>query len=228
MRERESTRPADPRVRGYRPGDAAAVAPILYESSGGLYDRYAGTRDLAERAIRRALGRDGTTSSADVVCVAELDGQVAGAMAAMPYGEWTPRAHAFLRVTLRSIPPWRWPRAIAVYRAGGRSAPEPPRSCLYVDSLATAVPFRRRGVARALLEEADRQARALDLRHVALDTWVDNRAARALYAKEGFEEVAVTPGRGVLPGGVSLMKKLGPATAGAEPREGHRRPRVRP
>ena len=204
-------------MRPFGPDDATAVAPILYESSGGLYDRYAGTRALAERAITRALAREGTTASADVVYVAELDGEVAGAMAAMPYPDWTPRAHAFLRVTLRSIPPWRWPRAIAVYRASGRVAPEPPRSCFYVDSLATAVRFRRRGVARALLEEAERRARELDMRYLALDTWIDNHAARSLYAGAGFQEVAQTRGQGLLPGGVSLIKELG-ASQAAEPR----------
>ena len=209
MPSRRLTVPVGVRVRPYGPGDSSAVAPILYESSGGLYDRYAGTRALAERAITRALAREGTTASADVVYVAELGGQVAGAMAAMPYPDWTPRAHAFLRVTLRSIPPWRWPRAIAVYRASGRVAPEPPRSCFYVDSLATAVHFRRRGIARALLEEAERLGRELDLRYLALDTWIENHAARSLYAQAGFQEVAQTRGHGLLPGGVSLMKELG-------------------
>lgn len=200
---------AEASVRPYAPGDATEVAPILYESSGGLYDRYAGSRRLAERVILGALAREGTTASSDVVYVAELDGRVAGAMAAMPYPEWTPRAQGFLRVTLRSIPPWRWARAMAVYRASGRVAPEPPGSCLYVDSLATHVDFRRRGIARALLEEADRLARSLSLHHVALDTWTDNHAARSLYAGQGFREVAVTPGQGLLPGGVSLIKALG-------------------
>ena len=215
------------RVRRYEPGDAPAVAPILYESSGGLYDRYAGSRALAERAIARALARAGTSASGEVVYVAELDGRVAGAMAAMPYPDWTPRAHAFLRVTLRSIPPWRWPRAIAVYRASGRAGPEPPRSSFYVDSLATAEGFRRRGVGRALLEAADREARELDLRCVALDTWIDNHAARSLYAEAGFEEMARTPGRGLLPGGVSLLKELG-ANPPSRPPGSWPPPRVRP
>ena len=48
--------------------------PLLYESSGGMYDRYAGNRKLAERTIARALEREGNTASADVVWVAELDG----------------------------------------------------------------------------------------------------------------------------------------------------------
>ena len=43
---------------------------------------------------------------------------------------------------------------------------------------------------------------------MALDTWQDNRPARALYVGAGFEEVAYTPATGSLPGGVSLVKEL--------------------
>lgn len=198
-----------PDVRALRGSDHPVAAALLYESAGGIYDRYAGSRRLAERALGRALASEGTTASADVVCVAELDGRVAGAMAAMPFHEWTPRAQAFLRVTLRSVPLWRWPAALWLYRASGRSAPEPPPESFYIDSLATLSELRRMGVARALLAEAERQARGHGLRSVALDTWVDNRAARALYLSAGFEEVAYTPALSGLPGGVSLLKEFG-------------------
>ena len=199
---------SEPSVRSFRPGDASAVTALLYESSGGMYDRYAGNRKLAERAIRRALASEQTTASADVVWVAEADGAVVGVMAGMPYDEWTPRAHRFLHTTLRSIPPWRWPGALWLYRASGRTAPQPPEACFYIDSLATEEAYRRRGVARALLAEAEREATARGLRSVALDTWVDNKAARALYVSAGFEEVAHTPALSGLPGGVSLLKEL--------------------
>jgi len=195
-------------VRPFRPDDAPGATTLLYESSGGMYDRYAGNRKLAERAIGRALVTEQTTASADVVWVAEVDGDVVGVMAGMPYDEWTPRAHRFLRATLRSIPPWRWPAALWLYRASGRTAPEPPEACFYIDSLATEAEYRRRGVARALLAEAERQATGRGLRSVALDTWVDNKPARALYVTAGFEEVAHTPPLSGLPGGVSLLKEL--------------------
>ena len=53
----------------------------------------------------------------------------------------------------------------------------------------------------------------LGLRQLALDTSLDNKAARALYLGEGFEEVAYKPaGRG-LPGFVALVKELGVAAA---------------
>lgn len=195
-------------VRPFAPGDEASTVQLLYESSGGMYDRFTGNRGLAERTIARALETEQTTASADVVWVADLDGELAGAMAAMPYREWTPRAHRFLRTTLRSIPPWRWPSALWLYRSSGRMAPEPPRTALYVDSLATDERYRRRGVARALLDEAEAMARRSGLRALALDTWQDNHPARSLYLEAGFEEVAFTPAMGALPGGVALVKDL--------------------
>ena len=54
-----------------------------------MYDRYAGNRRLAERSLTRALAREGTTASAEVVRVAGVRGQVAGGLAAMPFDEWT-------------------------------------------------------------------------------------------------------------------------------------------
>jgi ribosomal protein S18 acetylase RimI-like enzyme len=196
-------------VRPFTAGDEEATVPLLYESSGGMYDRLAGNRALAERTLARALESEETTASADVVWVAEVGGRIAGAMAVMPYAEWTPRAHRFLRATLRTVPPWRWPRALWLYRSSGRMAPEPSPSSLYIDSLATGSEYRRGGVARAMLDEAERMARRQGLRAVALDTWQDNRAARALYVGAGFEEVAYTPATGSLPGGVSMVKELG-------------------
>ena len=196
-------------VRPFASGDEDVTVPLLYESSGGMYDRLAGNRALAERTLARALNSEDTTASADVVWVAEVDGEVAAAMAVMPYAEWTPRAHRFLRTTLRTVPPWRWPRALWLYRSSGRMAPEPAASSLYIDSLATAAGHRRRGIARAMLDEAELMARRDGLRAVALDTWQDNRPARALYVGAGFEEVAYTPATGALPGGVSMVKELG-------------------
>lgn len=200
--------PSPPNVRPFTPDDESATVALLYESSGGMYDRFTGNRGLAERTLARALASDDTTASADVVWVAELDGATAGAMAAMPYHEWTPRAQQFLRTTLRSIPVWRWPAALWMYRSSGRMAPEPPCRALYIDSLATDARYRRRGVARALLEQGESMARADGMRALALDTWQENRAARSLYLDAGFEEVAYTPAAGSLPGGVSLVKDL--------------------
>ena len=86
-------------------------------------------------------------------------------------------------------------------------------SAFYIDALAPGEEFRRRGAARALLAEAEREARRRRLPAIALDTTLDNAPARALSGREGYDEVAYQPpGRG-LPGFVALVKPLG-ETAG--------------
>jgi ribosomal protein S18 acetylase RimI-like enzyme len=195
-------------VRQAQPDDFPRVAGLLHRSAADMYDRFAGGRERALRVLERSLAEQGNASSAEVVWVAALDGEVAAAMAAFPVDEAEARARAFLRLALRGARPWRWPVAMYLYWAGGRAAPSPPASALYVDALATDPDFRRRGAARALLAEAERGARERRLPAVALDTTIANEPARRLYASEGFDEVAYRPpGRG-LPGFVALVKPL--------------------
>jgi ribosomal protein S18 acetylase RimI-like enzyme len=195
-------------VRKARPEDFARAAELLHHSAADMYDRFSGGRARALRVLRRSLDEPGNASSAEVVWVAAVDGEVAGAMAAFPVEDAAPRARAFLRIALRAAPPWRWPVALYLYWAGGRAAPSPPASAFYVDALATDPGFRRRGAARALLAAAEREARQRQLPAIALDTTIANEPARALYASEGFDEVAYRPpGRG-LPGFVALVKPL--------------------
>ena len=199
---------SEPPVRPARATDDEAVAPLLYLSAADMYDRFAGGRGRAEAVIRRAFDRPGNSASAEVVTVAELDGRVAGAMAAYPVAESMSRARAFLRVTLRGIRPWRWPVAMRLYWLGGRMAPAPPDATLYIDALAVDDGSRRRGVARELLERAERDARAFGLRAISLDTALHNKPARALYLGAGYEEVAYRPPTRGLPGFVALVKPL--------------------
>jgi ribosomal protein S18 acetylase RimI-like enzyme len=196
------------RVRKVRPEDYPQVAQLLHRSAADMYDRFSGGRGRALRVLERSLGEPGNASSAEVVSVVELDGAIAGAMAAFPVEEAPSRSRAFLGLALRAAPPWRWPTALYLYWAGGRAAPTPPSASLYVDALATDPAFRRRGAGRALLAEAERQARALGFESVALDTAMSNEPARTLYASEGFDELDYRPpGRG-LPGFVALVKPL--------------------
>jgi ribosomal protein S18 acetylase RimI-like enzyme len=91
---------------------------------------------------------------------------------------------------------------------GGRASPTPRENSFYIDALATDPGFRRRGAARGLLEEAERQARAHELPAVSLDTTLTNEAARALYAGAGYDEVAYKAPSRRLPGFVALVKSL--------------------
>jgi ribosomal protein S18 acetylase RimI-like enzyme len=53
---------------------------------------------------------------------------------------------------------------------------------------------RGRGLGMRLVETAERWAQAQDLAWVSLEVRLDNAAARALYAKRGYQEAARLPG----------------------------------
>ena len=184
------------------------MALLLHESGPDMYDRFAGGRERALRTLARAIESPGNSASAERVWVVDLDGELAGAMAAFPVGEAAARSRAFFRLALRGAPPWRWPAAVRLYLLGGRASPSPPRAALYVDALATDPRLRRRGAARALLAEAEHQARRRGLPAVALDTTIVNESARRLYASAGYDEVAYRPSAYGLPGFVALVKPL--------------------
>ena len=195
-------------VRPPSDDEAEVVADLLYETAGGMYDLFAGGRDRAARILRAAYERDGNSASREVVRVAALDGRVAGAMAAFPVAEGGARARAFLRLALARTPPWRWARTLRVFRMGGRLTPPAPGDAIYVDALATAADFRRRGVATALLEAAERRARAAGLRAVALDTAERNLSAQALYEGFGMQRSGRSEAVGDIPGAIAYVKRL--------------------
>lgn len=197
-----------PAVRKARPADFPEIAQVLHLSAAEMYDRFSGGRARALRALERSLAEPGTASSAEVVYLVERRAEIAGAMAAFPVAEALARSRGFLRLAVRGAPPWHWPTSLWLYWTGGRLAPNPPPSAFYVDALATAPSHRRSGVARALLDEAERQARERGLKTVALDTALSNEPARSLYRSAGYDEVAYRPpGRG-LPGFVALVKNV--------------------
>jgi ribosomal protein S18 acetylase RimI-like enzyme len=196
------------RVRKAGQEDRAAVARLLLESAVDMYERFSGGRERALATLERAFDTPGNLASREVTWLAEVDGRPAAAMAAFPVEEAPERSRAYIDLTLKTTPFWRWPRVMRLYWVGGRASPRPRERSFYVDALATDAAFRRRGAARALLDEAEREARERGLPAVSLDTTMTNDAARALYAQAGYDEVAYrAPSRG-LPGFVALLKPI--------------------
>jgi GNAT superfamily N-acetyltransferase len=179
-------------VRSARPEDAAD--PLLYASAAPYYAAYAGGPDRARRLLRRLYPRPGHTASWEVCRVAVDPGDaVVGVLAAFSVREGDELARRFVRLTLLHTAPWRLRPLMRHLRATAAVAPSPPGDMLYVDALATADGHRRRGVARALLDEADRMAVEAGLAGVALDTGIENRPARALYERAGFTLSSLRP-----------------------------------
>ncbi len=178
-------------VRAARPADP--VAELLFLSAAPYYAAFAGGARHARALLGRLYPRRGHTASWEVCRVALVDGTVAGVLAAFPADDGDELARRFVRMTLVRTPPWRLPPLMRHLHATAALAPHPPSDVLYMDALATHPDFRRRGVATALLDEADRLAARAGLPAVALDTGIENRAARALYERRGFT------GRGLRP-----------------------------
>jgi ribosomal protein S18 acetylase RimI-like enzyme len=178
-------------VRTARPDDPADA--LLFESAAPYYAAYAGGADRARRLLHTLYPRPGHTASWEVCHVAESGGLIVGVLAAFPSRDGDALARRFLRLTLLHSAPWRVPALMRHLRATAAVAPRPPERMLYIDALATDAAHRRRGIARALLAEAERMAAAAGLDGVALDTGIENRAARSLYERAGFAPSSLRP-----------------------------------
>jgi ribosomal protein S18 acetylase RimI-like enzyme len=176
-------------VRPATPADRTDA--LLYEAARPYWDAFAGSEALARRLLAATWGERGHTASWEVCAVAEAGGELVGILAGFPAADGDRLAGAFLWRAVRRTAPWRWPRMARHLRAGARMAPHPPPRSFYVDSLAVAPGWRRRGVARALLDDAQRRAAAAGLDGVSLDTGVENAPARALYEGAGFRVTGV-------------------------------------
>ena len=178
-------------MRAARPDDPAPG--LLFASAAPYYTAYAGGEERARRLLGALYPRRGHTASWEVCRIAEAGGEVVGVLAAFPSDASDALAGRFVRLTLTHVPPWRVPALFRHLRATAAVSPQPPPGMLYVDALATDPAHRRRGVARALLAEADRLAAKAGLAGVALDTGIENRAARALYERAGFVPRGLRP-----------------------------------
>jgi ribosomal protein S18 acetylase RimI-like enzyme len=175
----------EPSVRPGRPTDDGA-ADLLYESAAPYYDAYAGGSRRARRVLSAVYPRRGHTASYEICRVAELDGEIVGVMAAFPSAAGDRLARRFLGLTVARMPAWHWPVVLRHLKASAKITPVAPPRTLYVDALAVRADARRRGVASALLREAEEMARDVGATAISLDTGLENTGAQALYEALGF------------------------------------------
>lgn len=169
---------ARPHLRPARRGDAPDMARLGDLAGTGL-SRYIWAQQAAPGedpltvGARRAARDEGAFSWTHAV-IAELSDLTAGMLVTYVVGD-EPEPVA-------ELPPMFRPLQALENRVPGS---------LYVNMLATYPGFRRRGVATALLAEAERQAATT--RGLSLVVADGNRDARRLYGAFGFAEVAEEP-----------------------------------
>jgi ribosomal protein S18 acetylase RimI-like enzyme len=173
-------------IRPARPDDPAVA--LLYESAKPYYDAYAGGSKHARRMLDAVWPKRGHAASFERSRVALAGDEIVGILAGFPVLEGDRLARHFVRLTIPRLPPWSWPRTLRHLRAAGLLSPHPPADAYYIDALAVAPAWRRRGIASLLLDDAGELARANGLSGLALDTGVHNEGARALYQACGFRE----------------------------------------
>lgn len=159
---------------------------LLYVSAQPYYDAYAGSQERALAMLGAVWGRRGHTASHDQCTLALSNGTIAGAIVAFAAEDGDALARRFLAVSLPRLGLLRMPGVWRHLRASAQVMPIPPERSLYVDALAVAGAHRRAGVATALLDWAETEARQRGLRGVSLDTGLDNTGAQNLYEGFGF------------------------------------------
>jgi ribosomal protein S18 acetylase RimI-like enzyme len=173
-------------VRPAEPDDTCV--PLLFESARPYYTAYAGSERRALALLQAVFRVPDHAASFERCRVALAGSEIVGLIAGFPVADADRLSRRFVRLTLPKLPPWRWPGTFRHLNAAGRVAPNPPVDAYYVDALAVAPGWRRRGIARALLDDAGREAARAGFRCVALDTGLQNTPARALYEAYGFGE----------------------------------------
>jgi ribosomal protein S18 acetylase RimI-like enzyme len=178
------------RVRPAIPEDEARIATLVVEGFvdkfrpvfGKRLDRAAG---IMERWVRLEHAAGGVRSlAAECTETGELVGSVGvraedGEEDVLARGLW-----GTLRNQLGTLQAIRASMLLSYPRYSPRS------SEAYVERLVVATGHRERGVARALLHEAERLSREAEKKTVGLHVSGNNLPAMKLYEEEGFEEVS--------------------------------------
>jgi ribosomal protein S18 acetylase RimI-like enzyme len=173
-------------VRPAHPQDPCV--PLLFESAKPYYTAYAGSEERALRLLQRVFAQPGHAASYEFCRVAADGDAIVGLVAGFPVREGDRLSRRFVSMTLRRLPPWRLPGTFRHLHAAGGVAPAPPLDAFYVDALAVEPAYRRRGIARRLLQVAEAEAQRAGCLRIALDTGLQNHDAQALYHAYGFVE----------------------------------------
>lgn len=169
-------------IRDARKEDCAALADLIDIAGEGLagyvWQQIAGPGEDARAIGRQRAARDTGSFSYRNSVVAEVDGQIVGALVGYPIAtEPEP-------IDTASMPPMFVPLQELENLAAGT---------WYVNAVAVVPEARGLGLGSQLMKRAEQAAQDLGLRGLSLIVSDANRGARRLYERLGYEEVAARP-----------------------------------
>jgi ribosomal protein S18 acetylase RimI-like enzyme len=168
--------------RPARADDAEAIAPLVDQAGGGVYefllgDASAGVDVLS--ALRRGIADSVGPHSHRQCTVAEVRGWPVAVAMAYP-AAW------MLNDDTGFLPPDRVAHLAAFQATQDFGS-------YFLSALAVDPAWRRRGLARCLIERTLARAAREGFDRLTLHVWADNEPARRLYESVGFATVAVAP-----------------------------------
>lgn len=186
---------SEPVIREARPtDDARRVARYLFSSGPDVlsYSLAVDQNELNAQAVmaRAFVAQDGAFSYTHVT-VAELDGQIVGAVAWFPAKDKRAIFARTAKSVLKALPARDWP---TLAMRGVRIAPFGdgiPDDVLYLSQIGVDASVRSKGIGSKLLDAVFAHARRLGLSRVALHVSIDNPRAEALYGRHGFRAFGV-------------------------------------
>ncbi len=177
-------------LRRATPGDAPHAAQLIAETLGesgaalfGLGDTQIMLQALADFFVRK-----GNRFSHEFTTLAEIDGTPTGLLLAFP-GWNILQSSLKLIGAMPSIYGWRAALHILGRAIPGVGLPETERDEFYIAHLCTAAAYRRRGVAKSLLQVAETQAHDAGLKKLSLIVEVADQPAVLLYESQGFKAI---------------------------------------
>ena len=182
-------------VRPARPEDPCDAAALRVGEA--LLHRLRGRRAArARRCWARVYAAPRARRELRICHVARPTGELVGVLAGFPVGQGDRWRAASSALTLPALPPWRWPGTFRHLAPPARVAPRPPAGRLLRRRAGRRRAGAGAGLARRLLDEAEREARRERLRAARARHRPAATAPRAaLYEAYGFGRARGPPRR---------------------------------
>lgn len=189
---------------------AAALAPLIYESSHELLDFIFGNREIAEKALAKLIGSPNGHFSYRFVTLMMVSDQICGAELGYSAEQLAGEEFSGALNMMRAMPVRRWPHLIgSVNRALAGYVMPPSSDAYYINNIAVSSGHRGSGLGRGFLNHVAHVAKQDGYRCIELDVTDINEGGVRFYERFGFYRVAESrPEAAVNRYGLPVLKRM--------------------